>query len=117
MLLVTVLAAVAVTVATTAVLVLVEPTAPRSEAVRTGALSGGAVVALYARFDLREARLDGGVSIQRTEFHGEVVLDRAAVATFLDINTTAPAGQLGTLLVGPQTRVDGNVDGWALTAP
>jgi hypothetical protein len=38
-------------------------------------------------------------------------------ATFLDISTTAPAGQLGTLLVGPQTRVDGNVDGWALTAP
>jgi hypothetical protein len=193
MLLVTVLAAVAVTVATTVVLLLVEPTAPRSEAVRTGALSGGAVVALYAlwlndrrrrveearhdlegekiadeRFarsvellgneadqvrvgalhslawlasstprykqtvldvlcaylrrpfehpELREARLDGGVSFHRTQFHGEVVLDGAVVATFLDISTTAPAGQLGTLLVGPQTRVDGNVNGWALAAP
>ena len=89
MLLVTVLAAVAVTVATTVVL----------------------------RLDLREARLDGGVSFQRTQFHGEVVLDGAVVATFLDISTTAPTGQLGTLLVGPQTRVDGNVDGWALAAP
>ncbi len=69
------------------------------------------------RLDLREARLDGGVSFQRTQFHGEVVLDGAVVATFLDISTTAPAGQLGTLLVGPQTRVDGNVDGWALAAP
>jgi hypothetical protein len=38
-------------------------------------------------------------------------------ANFLDINTTAPAGQLGSLLLGPQTRVDGNVDGWALPAP
>src|SRR5206468_8830068 len=48
MLLATVLAAIAVTVATTVVLLLVDPAAPRSEAVRTGALSGGAVVALYA---------------------------------------------------------------------
>jgi hypothetical protein len=48
LLLVTVLAAIAVTAATTVVLLLVEPTAPRSEAVRTGALTGGAVVALYA---------------------------------------------------------------------
>jgi hypothetical protein len=48
MLLATVLAAIATTVATTVALLLVEPTAPRSEAVRTGALSGGAVVALYA---------------------------------------------------------------------
>jgi hypothetical protein len=69
------------------------------------------------RLDLREARLDGGVSFQHTQFKGEVVLDGAAVATFLDISTTAPAGQLGTLLVGPQTRVDGNVDGWALATP
>jgi hypothetical protein len=69
------------------------------------------------RLDLRQARLDGGVSFQRTRFHGEVVLDRTAVSTFLDISTTAPAGQTGTLLVDPQTRIDGIVDGWALAAP
>ena len=69
------------------------------------------------RLDLREARLDGGVSFQRTQFHGEVVLDGAVVATFLDIRTTAPADQVGALLVAPQTRVDGAVDGWALAAP
>jgi hypothetical protein len=44
----TVLAAIAVTALTTAVLLVVDPTASRSDAVRTGGLSGGAVVALYA---------------------------------------------------------------------
>jgi hypothetical protein len=69
------------------------------------------------RLDLRQARLDGGVSFQRTRFLGEVVLDRTSVSTFLDISTTAPAGQNGTLVVGPQTRIDGAVEGWALAVP
>lgn len=43
-----VLAAVVVTVATTAVLVLVDPKQPKAEAVKTGGLAGGAIVALYA---------------------------------------------------------------------
>jgi pentapeptide repeat protein len=69
------------------------------------------------RLDLREARLDGGVSFQRAQFHGDVVVDRTAVSTFLDISTDAPAGQSGTLHVAPQTRIDGAVDGWALATP
>ncbi len=69
------------------------------------------------RLDLREAQLRGGVSFQRTRFADEVVLDGAAVSTFLDLSTTAPAGQNGTLRVEPQTRIDGAVDGWALAAP
>jgi hypothetical protein len=69
------------------------------------------------RLDLREARLDGGVSFQRTRFHGDVVLDRTAVSTFLDISTAAPEAQKGTLVVDPQTRIDGAVEGWALAAP
>ncbi|TQM42958.1 hypothetical protein FB388_0296 [Pseudonocardia cypriaca] len=69
------------------------------------------------RLDLRLARLDGGVSFQRTSFADEVALDRATVATFLDISTAAPAGQLGTFAVGPETRIDGSVEGWALAAP
>jgi hypothetical protein len=67
--------------------------------------------------DLREARMDGGISFQRTRFRGEVVLAGAAVDTFLNLCTTAPTSQTGELLVAPQTRVDGAVDGWALAAP
>jgi hypothetical protein len=69
------------------------------------------------RLDLREARLDGGLSFQRTRFCGEVALDGAAVNAFLNISTTAPAGLVGTVIVGPQTRIDGAVDGWAIAAP
>ncbi|MEU4738973.1 pentapeptide repeat-containing protein [Actinosynnema sp. NPDC023658] len=43
-----VLAAVLVTVTTTAVLLLVDPRQPKAEAIKTGGLAGGAVVALYA---------------------------------------------------------------------
>jgi hypothetical protein len=43
-----VLAAVVVTVATAAVLLLVDPKQPKAEAVKTGGLAGGAIVALYA---------------------------------------------------------------------
>jgi hypothetical protein len=69
------------------------------------------------RLDLREARLDGGLSFQRAAFEGEVVLDRTAVSTFLDISTAVPAALTGSLHVGPQTRVDGAADGWALGVP
>ncbi|MHA6617115.1 pentapeptide repeat-containing protein [Pseudonocardia sp. DLS-67] len=69
------------------------------------------------RLDLRNARLDGGVSFQHTRFHGEVAFDHAAVSTFLDLSTTAPAARTGTLALGPQTRIDGAVEGWALAAP
>jgi hypothetical protein len=69
------------------------------------------------RLDLREARLDGGVSFQRTRFRGEVALDGAAVGTFLDVSTPAPASRVGSLLVAPQTRVDGSPDGWVLATP
>ncbi|MCE6995716.1 pentapeptide repeat-containing protein [Saccharothrix sp. S26] len=43
-----VLAAVVVTVATTAALVLLDPRQPKAEAIKTGGLAGGAIVALYA---------------------------------------------------------------------
>jgi hypothetical protein len=66
------------------------------------------------RLDLREARLDGGISFQRTRFGDEVVLDRSTISTFLDIGTAAPTGQQGRMVVSPQTRVDGTVEGWAL---
>ncbi len=48
MLLASVLGAIAVTVATVVVLLLVEPKLSKAEAVKTGGLAGGAVVALYA---------------------------------------------------------------------
>ncbi|TWF78828.1 hypothetical protein FHX44_114752 [Pseudonocardia hierapolitana] len=68
----------------------------------------------FGRLDLREARLDGGISFQHTRFGDEVVLDKAAISTFLDISTTAPTGQQGRMAVSPQTRIDGTVEGWAL---
>ena len=43
-----VLGAVVVTVVTTAVLILVDPRQPKAEAIKTGGLAGGAIVALYA---------------------------------------------------------------------
>jgi hypothetical protein len=69
------------------------------------------------RLDLREARLNGGVSFERVQFAGDVLLDGTAVSTFLDISTTAPTGQQGALVVSPQTRIDGAAEGWALAAP
>lgn len=69
------------------------------------------------RLDLRRARLDGGVSFQRTRFRGEVALDGATVGTFLDISTTVPINQVGTMAVDPETRIDGAVEGWALATP
>ena len=48
MLVATMLVAVLLTAATTTALLLADPAVPGSEAVRTGALSGGAVIALYA---------------------------------------------------------------------
>jgi hypothetical protein len=62
--------------------------------------------------DILERRRTG---LRGIDVKGRLLLGNEA--TFPDISTTAPAGQLGTLLVGPQTRGDGNVDGWALTAP
>jgi len=69
------------------------------------------------RLDLREAKFNGGISFQHAQFHGDVVLDRTAVSTFLDVSTTGPAGQQGALVVAPQTRIDGPAEGWALAAP
>ncbi|MBY8847609.1 pentapeptide repeat-containing protein [Saccharothrix longispora] len=48
LLLVSVVAALLVTVGTTAALLLVDPKQPKAEAIKTGGLAGGAVVALYA---------------------------------------------------------------------
>jgi hypothetical protein len=43
-----VLAAILVTIVTTAVLIMVDPKQPKAEAIKTGGLAGGAIVALYA---------------------------------------------------------------------
>jgi|SRR5882757_3354804 len=44
----TMLAAVLITAVTTTALILIEPAAPKAEALKTGGLAGGAVIALYA---------------------------------------------------------------------
>lgn len=48
LLVVSVVVAISITALTTVVLLLVEPAAPKAEALKTGGLAGGAVVALYA---------------------------------------------------------------------
>ncbi|MFI9006934.1 pentapeptide repeat-containing protein [Actinosynnema sp. NPDC053489] len=67
-----VVAAVVVTVATTAVLLLLDPKQPKAEAVKTGGLAGGAVVALYALWlNDRRRRTEEA----RHELEGEKVAD------------------------------------------
>jgi hypothetical protein len=94
MLLATVLAAVAVTVGVSVVLVLVDPTAPRSEAVRTGALSGGAVVALYALWlNDRRRRTEEA----RHELEGEKVADERFARSVELLGNDADQVRVGAL--------------------
>jgi hypothetical protein len=71
----------------------------------------------HGRLELREAQLSGGVSFRRTDLRGEVVLTGAEVSTFLDLSTSAPVTQTGTMVVRQETRVDGTAEGWAVAAP
>ncbi|WP_142049998.1 pentapeptide repeat-containing protein [Pseudonocardia kunmingensis] len=94
MLLVTLLAAILVTVVTTAVLVLVEPAAPRSEAVRTGALSGGAVIALYALWlNDRRRRIEEA----RHDLEGEKVADERFARSVELLGNDADQVRVGAL--------------------
>src|SRR5690606_13034610 len=94
MLLATVLAAIAVTVLTTAILVVVEPTAPRSEAVRTGAISGGTVVALYALWlNDRRRRVEEG----RHELEGIKVADERFARSVELLGNEADQVRVGAL--------------------
>ncbi|HLU56568.1 MAG TPA: pentapeptide repeat-containing protein [Pseudonocardia sp.] len=70
--------------------------------------------AFLGRLELRGARLGGGVSFQRARFDDDVVLDGAAVGSFLDVTAAAPARVQGRMAVGPQVRTEGAVEGWAL---
>jgi hypothetical protein len=74
-----VLAAILVTIVTTAVLIMVDPKQPKAEAIKTGGLAGGAIVALYAlwlndrRRRTEEARHD--LEGQRLGLEGDKVAD------------------------------------------
>jgi hypothetical protein len=56
--------------------------------------------------DLQEAQFDGGISFQETTFNAEVAFQGASVNTFIDLNTTAPQRQTGTLTIteGPRSK-------------
>jgi hypothetical protein len=56
----------------------------------------------------------GGISFQETGFHGKVEYDGAVVGTFIDLHTTAPEQQTGTLAVLEGTNVKGDVGTWVL---
>jgi hypothetical protein len=94
MLLVTLLAAIAVTVITTMVLVHIEPMAPRSEAVRTGTISGGAVVALYALWlNDRRRRTEEA----RHDLEGEKVADERFARSVELLGADADQVRVGAL--------------------
>ena len=94
MLLVTVLAAVVVTVGTTVALLFLEPAAPRSEAVRTGAVGGGAVVALYALWlNDRRRRTEEA----RHELEGDKVADERFARSVELLGNEADQVRVGAL--------------------
>lgn len=64
------------------------------------------------RVELREARFEGGISFQETTFHAEVAFQGASVSTFIDLNTTAPQRQMGTLTITEGTKVKGDANRW-----
>lgn len=70
--------------------------------------------AFLGRVELREAQFEGGISFQETAFSGEVDFTGASVSTFIDLNTTTPERQTGTVTVTEGTTVKGDSNGWAL---
>lgn len=94
MLLATVLAAIVATVATTVVLLLVEPATSRSEAVRTGAVGGGAVIALYALWlNDRRRRLEEA----RHDLEGEKIADERFARSVEMLGDEADQVRVGAL--------------------
>jgi hypothetical protein len=69
---------------------------------------------VLGRVDLRDTQFEGGISFQETTFNGEVALKGASVSTFIDLNTTAPERQTGTLTITEGTKVKGDASRWAL---
>lgn len=67
------------------------------------------------RVDLREAQFAGGLSFQETTFNAEVAFQGASVSTFIDLNTTAPERQTGTLTITEGTKVKGDASRWRPT--
>jgi hypothetical protein len=67
------------------------------------------------RVDLQEAQFEGGISFQETTFNAEVAFRGASVSTFIDLNTTAPQQQTGTLMITEETTVKGDASHWALS--
>lgn len=64
------------------------------------------------RVDLHEAQFEGGISFQETTFNAEVAFQGASVSTFIDLNTTAPQRQTGTLTITEGTKVRGDANRW-----
>jgi hypothetical protein len=64
--------------------------------------------------DLRGTRFNGGISFQETTFNDEVAFKSASVSTFIDLNTTPPERQTGTLRITEGTKVKGDASRWAL---
>jgi len=68
--------------------------------------------AFHGPLDLRDAHLDGGLSVHDATFDDEVVLAGAVVGTSLDVGTEPPDHRTGSPAVGENTRVDGDAGPW-----
>ncbi|TQM82191.1 pentapeptide repeat protein [Saccharothrix saharensis] len=77
------------------------------------ALFSGAT--FHGRLNLRDARLDGGLSFQDAAFKGEVNVTGAKVGTFLHVAPQPPDEQVGELEVLPGTAMRTDPAGWRLT--
>jgi Pentapeptide repeats (9 copies) len=67
------------------------------------------------RVDLQEAQFEGGISFQETTFNEEVAFRGASVSIFIDLNTTAPQRQTGTLMITEGTTIKGDTSHWTLS--
>lgn len=69
----------------------------------------------YGRTDLYSARFDGGLALPGAHVHGQWRMFRATVRTFVDLRSTAPEQQLGTLTIVGDARVKVDDDNnWAI---
>jgi hypothetical protein len=83
-----------VTASTTVVLLLVEPTASKAEAIKTGGLAGGAVIALYAlRLNDRRRRTEEA----RHELESEKVADERFARSVELLGNEADQVRVGAL--------------------
>lgn len=70
--------------------------------------------AFFGRADFHGTQFEGGISFHKTTFHDEVSFKGASVSAFIDLDTTAPERQVGTLTITENTKVKGDPSRWVI---